>query len=91
MFRLACSRCHTTHGVNSVVDKLTAMYGPEAPWVANDLDLYLKGMHNARPFMPPLPGNDAERGALVDYLIALRKQPAGLDGAQSHGVVARNN
>jgi len=91
MFRLACSRCHTTHGVNSVVTKLETMYGPDAQWVADDLDLYLKGMHNARPFMPPLPGNDAERGALVDYLIALRNQPAGLDGAQSHGIVARNN
>lgn len=91
MFRIACSRCHTTGGVNSVVEKLETMYGEGATWVPEDLDLYLKGMHNARPFMPPLPGNDAERGALVEYLIDLRTQPDGLHGAQSRGVAARIN
>jgi hypothetical protein len=55
------------------------------------IDTYLKGMHNARPFMPPLPGNDAERDALVHYLIALRDDPAGLDGAQTGGAVARTH
>lgn len=90
MFRLACSRCHTTHGVNGVVRKLGAMYG-WAAWEPAVIDTYLKGMHNARPFMPPLPGNDAERDALVHYLIALRDDPAGLDGAQTGGAVARTN
>lgn len=88
MFRLACSRCHTTHGVNSVVAKLGAMYGWQ-PWDPGTLDTYLRGMHNARPFMPPLPGTADERGALVDYLIALRHDPAGLDGAQTAGVPGR--
>jgi len=86
MFRLACSRCHTTHGVNSVVQKLGALYGWQ-PWDPGTIDTYLKSMHNARPFMPPVPGNDAERAALVAYLIELRQDPAGLDGAQTGGAV----
>jgi mono/diheme cytochrome c family protein len=80
MFRLSCSRCHTTHGVNSVVRKFGAMYGWK-DWDPAVLDSYLTSMHNTRPFMPPLPGNDDERAALVDYLIALRDDPAGLHGA----------
>jgi mono/diheme cytochrome c family protein len=86
MFRLACSRCHTTHGVNSVVEKFGAMYGWQ-PWDPATLDTYLQSMHNARPFMPPLPGNDAERGALASYLVDLRGDPAGLHGAQSRGAI----
>jgi mono/diheme cytochrome c family protein len=90
MFRLACSRCHTTHGVNGVVTKLGAMYGWQ-DWDPATVDTYLKSMHNARPFMPALPGNDAERAALVQYLIELRDDPAGLHGAQSRGAVARTD
>ncbi|HOX27126.1 MAG TPA: c-type cytochrome [Candidatus Krumholzibacteria bacterium] len=84
VFRLACSRCHTTRGVNGIVAKLAGLYGPGA-WDPAVLDTYLAGMHNARPFMPPLPGTATERAALADYLIALRHDPAGLDGAQTAG------
>ncbi len=86
MFRLACSRCHTTHGVNGVVEKLAAMYGWQ-DWDQAVIDTYLGSMHNARPFMPPVPGNDAERGALATYLIDLRDDPSGLAGAQSDGAM----
>lgn len=85
MFRLACTRCHTTDANNGVVAKLTRLYGAGA-WETATIDAYLAGMHNARPFMPPLPGNAEERAALADYLIALRQRPARLPGAQSAGV-----
>ena len=31
VFNLACTRCHTTHGINSVVVKFEKMYGTENP------------------------------------------------------------
>jgi mono/diheme cytochrome c family protein len=85
LFRIACTRCHTTTGVNAVVDRLTALYGPE-PWDREVVKAYLVSMHNARPFMPPVPGTDAELGALADYLVALQSTPRPLDGAQAVGV-----
>jgi len=85
MFRLACSRCHTTGGVNGVVGKFEAMYGLK-PWDPQDLQNYLAGIHNARPFMPPVPGNADERAALAAYIVSLRQQPAPLDGAQTAGL-----
>jgi mono/diheme cytochrome c family protein len=88
MFRLACSRCHTTSGVNGIVQKLGDLFG-EQPWDATAIDTYLRGMHNARPFMPPVPGNEAERRALVDYLIELRERPGPLHGAQTVGAANR--
>ncbi len=85
MFRLACSRCHTTDGNNGVVGKLTRLYGT-GPWSPDVIRGYLDGMHNARPFMPPAPGNAAERDALAAFLIALRDDPRPLPGAQTAGV-----
>ncbi len=84
MFRLACSRCHTTNGMNGVVAKLTNLYGP-GPWEQATIEAYLTGMQNTRPFMPPLPGTGAERSALAAWLISLRATPARLDGAQTAG------
>ena len=84
MFRLACSRCHTTHGVNGVVAKFGAMYGWQ-PWDPADVATDLAGMHSTRPFMPPLAGTPEERAALAAYLVALRDDPAGLAGAQTAG------
>jgi hypothetical protein len=85
VFRIACTRCHTTAGVNSVVDRLTNMYGP-GPWDRNTVKAYLGTMHNARPFMPPIPGTDAELGALTEYLLSLERQPRALAGSQGAGV-----
>ena len=72
--------------MNGVVTKLTGLYGP-GPWDQATIDTYLAGMQNTRPFMPPLPGTDAERSALAAWLIALRAAPARLAGAQTAGVV----
>jgi len=86
MFRIACTRCHTTSGVNSVVAKLGGLYGWQS-WDPVVIQNYLASMHNTRPFMPPAPGTDEELAALSAYLIALRDWPSPLRGAQSHGVV----
>jgi mono/diheme cytochrome c family protein len=87
MFRLACTRCHTTDGNNGVVAKLARLYGWQ-DWDPGALRAYLRGMHNARPFMPPVPGTDAEMEALAAYLIALRDDPQTLAGAQTAGIPA---
>lgn len=67
VFMLACTRCHTLRGENSVLAKLDHLYGHE-PWDADALAAFLKGMHLTRTYMPPFPGNDAEGAALVAYL-----------------------
>ncbi len=85
VFAIACTRCHTTTGVNGVVTRLENMYGPE-PWDREVVKAYVMSMHNSRAFMPPFPGTDAEAGALADYLLALQRYPLPLEGAQRVGV-----
>lgn len=85
MFMIACSRCHTTAGINGITNKLQALYGNKQ-WSHDVVLNYIKTMHNVRPFMPPAPGTDAELSALTDYIISLRKHPAALAGAQTGGV-----
>jgi len=70
IFRLACSRCHTTAGLNNVATKLTGVFGDE-PWDPVRLAAFIKGMHLTRTYMPPFPGNDAEAAALAAYLKTL--------------------
>jgi mono/diheme cytochrome c family protein len=84
VFRLTCTRCHTATGVNAVTDRLRAMYGT-GPWDRDAVKFYLLGMHTARPFMPPFPGNDREAGALADYLLELRDVRRPVFGAQDEG------
>ncbi len=85
MFLIACTRCHTTTGVNGVVAKLTNLYGSN-PWEHPIVLNYLKTMHNSRPFMPPAPGTDEELSALADYLLSLQTNPVRMVGAQTGGV-----
>jgi mono/diheme cytochrome c family protein len=68
VFTLACAKCHTVEGVNSVMDRFTAMYGRE-PWQRETITTYLGVMEKARAFMPPFPGNASEREALAAWLI----------------------
>jgi putative heme-binding domain-containing protein len=77
MFRVACSRCHTVHGMNSLVAKFTSLFG-EKPWDAE--------IHGARPYMPPFPGNEEERRALAEFLILERTSPTPMLGDQVVGV-----
>lgn len=85
VFRIACTRCHTTHGMNGVVAKFNKLYGADAAWDPKAMAAYIQGMHNARPFMPPFPGNEKELGALVAYIADIRATGRTLPGAQSEG------
>ena len=84
VFRIACTRCHTASGINSVPDRLHDLYG-DGPWERDTIKYYLLGMHTARPYMPPFPGTDSEAGALADFLVDLRDRPAPVTGAQRGG------
>ena len=85
VFRVACTRCHTVSGVNSVTDRLTDLYGA-ADWDRETVKYYVLGMHMARPYMPPFPGTDREAGALADYLLDLQRSHRPVLGAQDVGV-----
>jgi Cytochrome C oxidase, cbb3-type, subunit III len=84
VFVLTCSRCHTTQGINSALEKFENMYGKEN-LESNNLSSYIKNMHNARVYMPPFPGNQSEIDALSEYIISLQKYPNPIEGAQSAG------
>lgn len=76
VFMLSCSRCHTANGVNAIKDKFRNMYGTiDQPWNPDAMKGYIKGMHNARYYMPPFPGNDKELDALVTYIKVLQYFP----------------
>ena len=86
VFTLACSRCHTTHGISSVVRKFERMYGSKEPLNTEAMNIYIKSMHNVRHYMPPFPGNDSEREALAEFIAHQQKRPKKLDGPQVNGV-----
>ncbi len=86
VFTLACTRCHTTHGISSVVRKFERMYGTENPLNEDAMKTYIKSMHNVRYYMPPFPGNEEELGALAAYIAAQQKRPKTLEGPQIKGV-----
>jgi mono/diheme cytochrome c family protein/succinate dehydrogenase hydrophobic anchor subunit len=87
VFMLACSRCHSTTGLNGVIEKFTAMYGADKDWDSGGMALFIQGMHQTRTFMPPFPGNDKEAEALVAFIQQVRATRESLPGAQSTGVV----
>lgn len=82
IFTIACSRCHTTQGVNSVVDVFERMYGQGKPLDSNSMAGYIPNMHNGRNYMPPFPGNEAEAKALAAYIRELQQTGETLSGAQ---------
>lgn len=84
VFLIACTRCHTTRGVNGAVAKFENLFGYGA-WEPEKLDAYIAGMHNARPFMPPFPGSDQERRAMADWLCWLQQNNVPLEGAETVG------
>lgn len=87
VFTIACTRCHTTSGVNGILDKLRDLYG-RGEWSRETVEGFFRTMHNARPYMPPFPGNDEELAAMTDYIFSLREFPRDLPGAQASGVDA---
>ena len=94
VFNLACTRCHTVDGVNGIRDILDRMYsnrdswGYAEPWRRDAIASYIGAMHNARPFMPPFPGNDREKQALAAWLESLQTHRDVIEGAQVSGVAA---
>ncbi|MFZ5979953.1 MAG: c-type cytochrome [Candidatus Zixiibacteriota bacterium] len=66
VFLIACSRCHTTRGINNIISKFNNLYGSE-PWDETALKAFVLTMHNTRTYMPPFPGNEAELDAMVTY------------------------
>jgi hypothetical protein len=85
VFMLSCSRCHTTNGVNGVVKRFTVLYGTQ-PWDPAALSAFVESMHLTRTFMPPFPGNAAEREALVTYVGSLQANPVPILGVQTEGL-----
>lgn len=86
VFLAACSRCHTTGGVNSVLRKFRNLGTPGRPLDSATIQAYIPGMHKAWYYMPPFPGNQAELEALTAYLIKLDRQPQDISGAQREGI-----
>jgi MFS family permease len=90
VFTIACTRCHTVNGINSVRTKLNKMYGA-VPWNEATISSYLAVMHQTRTFMPPFPGNEAERHAVAHYLVYLQRSGDVLRGAQAAGIPNSSN
>jgi len=89
VFVIACTRCHTTNGVNSIIGHFERMYGDQ-PWTPDLTVSYLENMHAAQPFMPPFPGNAQELQALAEYLQHLQTSRAALPGAQQAGIAVKS-
>jgi hypothetical protein len=71
VFMIACSRCHTLNGVNSISGNLARLYPGQVQWDPVVIDTYIKNIHGPRPHMPPFVGTAAERSALAAYLATL--------------------
>jgi mono/diheme cytochrome c family protein len=84
VFTLACSRCHTTTGVNGIVARVGNLF-PDQPWQHDKVKANLGGLDRL-PYMPPFPGTDDELGLLTDYILSLQTNPRSLPGAQDAGV-----
>lgn len=72
VFMVACSRCHTTKGLNGMTSKFSLLYGDEKPWDENAMNAFIHTMHSSRTYMPPFPGNDKEAEALITYIKSLQ-------------------
>ena len=86
VFILACSRCHTTQGINSITGVFERMYGIGKPLDENSMAAYIPNMHEGRTFMPPFPGNKKEVQALAAYIKNLQQSGDVIEGAQNEGI-----
>ncbi len=92
VFTIACSRCHTAQGVNSIVYVFDRMYGSTGkPFDIASMAAYMPNMHTARNFMPEFPGNEKEAEALATYIKYLQQTGDVLEGAQEEGVSVNPN
>lgn len=92
VFTIACSRCHTAQGVNSVVYVFDRMYGSTGkPLNIEMMASYMPNMHSGRTFMPEFPGNEKEAEALAYYIKYLQQTGDVLEGAQEEGITINPN
>lgn len=92
VFTIACSRCHTAQGVNSVVDVFDRMYGLNGkPLDIASMTAYMPNMHSGRTFMPEFPGNEKEAEALAKYIKYLQQTGDVLEGVQEEGISVNPN
>jgi mono/diheme cytochrome c family protein len=91
VFTLACSRCHTGQGVNSVVDVFERMYNNGQPLDVEMMTAYIPNMHFGRNYMPPFPGNEAEAEALAIYIRHLQDSGESIEGVQTEGVMINSD
>lgn len=61
-----CASCHALNGYNGIRPTLL-------PWSPEMIRVTLQNLHRANPAMPPWLGSEAEREALIAYLIALQE------------------
>lgn len=86
VFMLACSRCHTVNGINSVVTKFRNMTPPGQELNMEAMKNYIPKMHKVWYYMPPFPGNAAELDALAAFILHADKHPLTVGGAQTEGI-----
>lgn len=86
VFMIACSRCHTVNGINSVVVKFRNRGTPGAPLSAPPIRAYIPRMHNVWYYMPPFPGNEAELDALTAFIVHADQNRVSAEGAQTVGL-----
>ncbi|WP_177765101.1 c-type cytochrome [Flavobacterium sp. I3-2] len=91
VFMLACSRCHTGQGVNSVVDVFERMTGTKDTLNVAIMAAYMPNMHTGRNYMPPFPGNEAEAEALAIYIRHLQDSGESIEGVQTEGVMVSSD
>jgi mono/diheme cytochrome c family protein len=92
VFMIACSRCHTGAGVNSITGHFARLFG-DRPWKPELTIGYMENMHEAQPFMPPFPGTRSELIALAAYIETFQANPDAVHiaGAQDAGVILRTS
>jgi hypothetical protein len=85
VFMVTCSRCHTSNGINGVVDKFEILF-PDSKWNPQQIAAFIGNMHNVRPFMPPFPGNQKELDAMASYIVSIQDYTTRIEGAQTGGL-----
>ncbi len=66
VYRAACLRCHSVDGYSAVRPLVRS-------WPRETIRYWLDHMEEVKLAMPPFPGTEAEKEALTDYLVSLRK------------------
>lgn len=85
VFMIACSRCHTVTGINSVVKKFKKMNKPGEPLNPDSMKQFILKMNDIHVYMPPFPGNEKEIDAFTVFVLEMDKTSQSSPGAQEVG------